>query len=54
VSNHALDLSDYGIGAQILRDVGIGTLRLLTTNPDKVEMLERYELSVADQILPEA
>jgi 3,4-dihydroxy 2-butanone 4-phosphate synthase/GTP cyclohydrolase II len=52
-SGHALDLSDYGIGTQILRDVGIGTVKLLTTNPDKVEMLERYDLIVAEQIAPE-
>jgi 3,4-dihydroxy 2-butanone 4-phosphate synthase / GTP cyclohydrolase II len=51
---HALDLSDYGIGAQILRDVGIGSLRLLTTNPDKVEMMERYEFTIAEQVFPHA
>jgi 3,4-dihydroxy 2-butanone 4-phosphate synthase/GTP cyclohydrolase II len=45
-------LQDYGIGAQSLRDVGIGTLRLLTTNPDKVEMLEQYDLTVAEQVPP--
>jgi 3,4-dihydroxy 2-butanone 4-phosphate synthase/GTP cyclohydrolase II len=50
---HALDLRDYGIGAQILRDVGLGTLRLMTTNPEKVEMLEQYGLAVVEQILPE-
>jgi 3,4-dihydroxy 2-butanone 4-phosphate synthase/GTP cyclohydrolase II len=49
---HELDLRDYGIGAQSLRDVGIGTLRLLTTNPDKVEMLERYDLTVLEQVSP--
>jgi 3,4-dihydroxy 2-butanone 4-phosphate synthase/GTP cyclohydrolase II len=48
---HALDLRDYGIGAQILRHVGIGSLRLMTTNPDKVEMLEQYGLDVVDQVL---
>jgi 3,4-dihydroxy 2-butanone 4-phosphate synthase / GTP cyclohydrolase II len=47
-----LDLRDYGIGAQSLRDVGIGTVRLLTTNPDKVEMLEPYGLTVAEQVSP--
>ena len=45
-----LDLRDYGIGAQILRDVGIGRLRLLTTNADKVEMLEKYGLTVVEQV----
>jgi 3,4-dihydroxy 2-butanone 4-phosphate synthase/GTP cyclohydrolase II len=49
---HAVDLQDYGIGAQSLRDVGIGTLRLLTTNPDKVEMLEQYDLTVVEQVPP--
>jgi 3,4-dihydroxy 2-butanone 4-phosphate synthase / GTP cyclohydrolase II len=53
-SGHTPDLSDYGIGAQILRDVGISSLRLLTTNPDKVEMLERYDFTVAEQVFPEA
>jgi 3,4-dihydroxy 2-butanone 4-phosphate synthase / GTP cyclohydrolase II len=52
-SGHDLDLRDYGIGAQILRDVGIGSLHLLTTNPEKVEMLERYDLTVTEQIVPE-
>jgi 3,4-dihydroxy 2-butanone 4-phosphate synthase / GTP cyclohydrolase II len=48
-----LDLRDYGIGAQILRDVGIGRLRLLTTNADKGEMLEDYGLTVVEQVPPE-
>jgi 3,4-dihydroxy 2-butanone 4-phosphate synthase/GTP cyclohydrolase II len=51
-AGHELDLRDYGIGAQSLRDVGIGTLRLLTTNPDKVEMLEQYDLRVVEQVCP--
>ncbi|HXH08586.1 MAG TPA: 3,4-dihydroxy-2-butanone-4-phosphate synthase [Alphaproteobacteria bacterium] len=50
---HALDLRDYGIGAQILRTIGLGTLRLMTTNPEKVEMLEQYGLAVVEQIPPE-
>jgi 3,4-dihydroxy 2-butanone 4-phosphate synthase/GTP cyclohydrolase II len=50
---HALDLRDYGIGAQILRHVGLGTLRLMTTNPEKVELLEQYGLAVVEQVLPE-
>jgi 3,4-dihydroxy 2-butanone 4-phosphate synthase/GTP cyclohydrolase II len=50
---HELDLRDYGIGAQSLRDVGIGRLRLLTSNPDKVEMLEQYGLTVVEQVIPE-
>jgi 3,4-dihydroxy 2-butanone 4-phosphate synthase/GTP cyclohydrolase II len=51
-AEHELDLRDYGIGAQSLRDVGIGTVRLLTTNPDKVEMLEQYDLTVIEQVSP--
>jgi 3,4-dihydroxy 2-butanone 4-phosphate synthase / GTP cyclohydrolase II len=52
VTGHELDLRDYGIGAQSLRDVGIGCVRLLTTNPDKVEMLEQYGLTVVEQVPP--
>lgn len=41
------DLRDYGIGAQILRELGIGEVRLLTNNPHKIESLQRYGLSVS-------
>ncbi len=40
------DLRDYGIGAQILRDLGIGEVRLLTNNPHKLESLARYGVNV--------
>jgi 3,4-dihydroxy 2-butanone 4-phosphate synthase/GTP cyclohydrolase II len=40
------DLRDYGIGAQIVRDLGIGEVRLLTTNPHKIESLRRYGVMV--------
>jgi 3,4-dihydroxy 2-butanone 4-phosphate synthase/GTP cyclohydrolase II len=40
------DLRDYGIGAQILRDLGIGEVRLLTNNPHKLESLRRYGVRV--------
>jgi 3,4-dihydroxy 2-butanone 4-phosphate synthase/GTP cyclohydrolase II len=41
------DLRDYGIGAQILRDLGVGEVRLLTNNPHKIESLERYGVRVS-------
>ncbi len=44
------DLRDYGIGAQILRDLGLTTLRLLTNNPRKIVGLEGYGLSVVDRV----
>jgi 3,4-dihydroxy 2-butanone 4-phosphate synthase/GTP cyclohydrolase II len=40
------DLRDYGIGAQILRDLGVGEVRLLTNNPHKIHSLERYGVAV--------
>ena len=44
------DLRDYGIGAQILVDLGLSSIRLLTNNPKKIVGLEGYGLSVTDQI----
>jgi 3,4-dihydroxy 2-butanone 4-phosphate synthase / GTP cyclohydrolase II len=41
------DLRDYGIGAQILRDLGVGEARLLTNNPHKIESLQRYGVRVS-------
>lgn len=43
----APDLRDYGIGAQILLDLGLSTLRILTNNPKKIVGLEGYGLEVA-------
>jgi len=40
------DMRDYGIGAQILRDLGVGTVRLLTNNPHKLESLASYGVEV--------
>lgn len=44
------DLRDYGIGAQILVDLGLSTIRLLTNNPRKIVGLEGYNLSVTERI----
>ncbi|MCW3065821.1 MAG: 3,4-dihydroxy-2-butanone 4-phosphate synthase [Solirubrobacterales bacterium] len=44
------DLRDYGIGAQILTDLGLSSIRILTNNPKKIIGLEGYGLSVTDQI----
>jgi 3,4-dihydroxy 2-butanone 4-phosphate synthase / GTP cyclohydrolase II len=44
------DLRDYGIGAQILVDLGLSTIRLLTNNPKKIVGLEGYGLRVTDQL----
>ncbi len=44
------DLRDYGIGAQILKDLGLSTIRLLTNNPRKIVGLEGYGLKVAERI----
>lgn len=44
------DLRDYGIGAQILVDLGIKTIRLLTNNPRKIVGLEGYGLKVIERV----
>ncbi|MDX6690440.1 MAG: 3,4-dihydroxy 2-butanone 4-phosphate synthase / cyclohydrolase [Solirubrobacteraceae bacterium] len=44
------DLRDYGIGAQILVDLGLSSIRILTNNPKKIRGLEGYGLSVAEQL----
>jgi 3,4-dihydroxy 2-butanone 4-phosphate synthase/GTP cyclohydrolase II len=44
------DLRDYGIGAQILVDLGVRNLRLLTNNPKKIVGLEGYGLAVVEQV----
>jgi 3,4-dihydroxy 2-butanone 4-phosphate synthase/GTP cyclohydrolase II len=43
------DLRDYGIGAQILRDLGVRKMRLLTNNPKKIVGLEGYDLEVTSR-----
>jgi len=44
------DQRDYGIGVQILRDLGVRSMRLLSNNPRKLVGLEGYQLSVAEWI----
>lgn len=44
------DLRDYGIGAQILADLGVRKMRLMTNNPKKMVGLEGYDLEVVEQV----
>lgn len=44
------DLRDYGVGAQILVDLGIRKLRLLTNNPTKIVGLEGYGLDIVERV----
>ena len=46
----APDLRDYGIGAQILKDLGVRQMRLLTNNPRKLRGLDGYGLSVVERV----
>jgi 3,4-dihydroxy 2-butanone 4-phosphate synthase/GTP cyclohydrolase II len=45
-----MDLREYGLGAQILADLGLRTIRLLTNNPRKVVGLEGYGLEIVEQV----
>lgn len=46
----AADLRDYGIGAQILSDLGVKKMRLMTNNPKKIKGLEGYNLEVVERV----
>jgi 3,4-dihydroxy 2-butanone 4-phosphate synthase/GTP cyclohydrolase II len=53
--NRVTDFREYGIGAQILRDVGVRKLRLMTNNPKKIDGLKRlYDLEVVERVPIEA
>jgi len=47
------DLRDYGVGAQIIRDLGIRKMRLMTNNPKKIVGLEGYGLIVSERVAME-
>ncbi|MFH1269868.1 MAG: bifunctional 3,4-dihydroxy-2-butanone-4-phosphate synthase/GTP cyclohydrolase II [Candidatus Omnitrophota bacterium] len=47
---HKADLRDYGIGAQVLVDLGLKNIRLLTNNPRKIVGLEGYGLVVVERV----
>jgi len=53
-ANHSLgfadDLRNYAMAAQMLRDLGVGQVRLLTNNPDKIEQLSLYGVSTAERV----
>ena len=44
------DLRDYGIGAQILRKLGLGKIRIMTNNPRKIVGLEGYGLQLVERV----
>jgi 3,4-dihydroxy 2-butanone 4-phosphate synthase/GTP cyclohydrolase II len=46
----APDLRDYGLGAQILRDLGVRRIRLMTNNPKKIVGLQGYGLEVVERV----
>ena len=53
-ANHSLgfqtDQRDYGVGAQILRDLGISHIRLITNNPTKRSAIQGYGLEIVERV----
>ena len=47
---YGMDLRDYGMGAQILFDLGVRSIRLMTNNPKKVVGLEGHQLEIVEQV----
>jgi 3,4-dihydroxy 2-butanone 4-phosphate synthase / GTP cyclohydrolase II len=47
---YGMDLREYGLGAQILVDLGLKTIRLLTNNPKKIVGLEGHGLKIVQQV----
>ena len=47
---YGMDLREYGLGAQIMVDLGLKTIRLLTNNPKKVVGLDGYGLEIVEQV----
>ncbi|HMB95867.1 MAG TPA: GTP cyclohydrolase II, partial [Tepidisphaeraceae bacterium] len=45
-----VDKRDYGIGSQILRDLGLKKIRIMTNNPKKIYGLEGYDLTVVEEV----
>jgi len=52
VNKPRADLRQFGVGAQILREVGVRKMRLMTTNPKKIIGLSGYGLEIVEQISP--
>lgn len=44
------DMRDYKVGVEILKKIGVKSVRLITNNPDKVEQVEKYDLQVLDRV----
>jgi len=45
-----VDKRDYGIGSQILRDLGLRQIRIMTNNPKKIYGLEGYGLTIVEEV----